>query len=229
MNYFILKIIALICMTIDHVGMILLPEQPLFRALGRIAFPLFAFLLVNGFYHTKNRIKYFKRLFIFAIISEIPFDLAQFGTLCSFKVQNIFFTLFLGMLLMLICEYLTKKYKNKKLYFILTLFCALVMSYIGWVLRIDYSWYGIFLIYSFYILYGTDLKHMIYIVSSLIILNFIYCYTKGNDGQLVAVLAVPFLIEFKEEDIKINKCIKIIIYWYYPIHLLILYIISQRI
>ncbi len=122
-----LKLIAMFSMLMDHIGAILLDrimiqhgameviDQQTFevfleanagvyytyqilRFVGRIAFPIFCFLLVQGFLHTRNLKKYLSRLFLFALISEIPFDLALPGRLFAWEYQNVYFTLFLGVL-----------------------------------------------------------------------------------------------------------------------------------
>ena len=82
---FQLKCIAVVTMVIDHIGAILYPGDLIFRYIGRIAFPIFCFLLVEGFFHTHDRIQYMIRLGIFAILSEIPYDLA-------FRDQTLEFT-----------------------------------------------------------------------------------------------------------------------------------------
>ena len=73
MSSFTLKILAIIFMTIDHIGFTLFPSNLLLRYIGRLAFPIFAFQMGNGFYHTKNKEKYIFRMLIFTVISQIPF------------------------------------------------------------------------------------------------------------------------------------------------------------
>jgi hypothetical protein len=110
-----LKVIAMVSMVIDHSAYFILRYVDTFtttlfivghrhvtwfylmRCVGRLAFPLFCFLIVEGFLHTHDRKKYGRNLFVFALLSEIPFDLARCGHL-SWAGQNVFFTLFLGFL-----------------------------------------------------------------------------------------------------------------------------------
>ena len=86
-----LKVIAVISMLIDHTSAVILEQIPglenpafLMRIIGRLAFPIYCFLLVEGFYHTRSRAKYAGRLFLFALISEVPFDLAFSRRMCDF-------------------------------------------------------------------------------------------------------------------------------------------------
>lgn len=91
-----LKIVALICMLIDHAGATLFPQCDILRSIGRVSFPLYAFLLAQGCKHTHSMERYLLGLGIFALISEIPYDLA-FGNSINFLDQtNIFYTLFLS-------------------------------------------------------------------------------------------------------------------------------------
>lgn len=109
-----LKVLAMVSMLIDHTGAVIVGRMPpivlmtvlnksftlykLMRLLGRIAFPLFAFLLVEGFLHTRDRRRYALRLGVFALLSEVPFDLALHGKWFDFSYQNVFITLCLGVL-----------------------------------------------------------------------------------------------------------------------------------
>jgi hypothetical protein len=107
-----LKLIAIVSMLIDHVAAAVIvrvlyaghwTEQlyqiyRVMRSVGRIAFPIFCFFLVEGFEHTRDRKKYALRLFLFALISEIPFDLAFSAEILEVQYQNVFFTLLIGLI-----------------------------------------------------------------------------------------------------------------------------------
>ena len=122
MTAFVLKIIAVITMMVDHVGSIILSVNPHLiannqdiylysRYIGRISFPIFAFLIANGCKHTSNINKYMLRLGLLAIISEVPYDLAFWGAgggINFFRSTNIFYTLFLGVAAVAIYEKLKK-------------------------------------------------------------------------------------------------------------------------
>ena len=101
---FQLKWIAIFSMAVDHTGALLFPEAMWMRGIGRLAFPIFAFLLTEGFFHTADLYRYLARLGVFALLSEIPYDLALSGTWWNPQRQNVFFTLFISLLLLLALE-----------------------------------------------------------------------------------------------------------------------------
>ena len=151
MSSFVLKMIACLSMLIDHAGVIFRADLPdiaytVLRCLGRPAFVIFAFFIVEGFIRTRNRTAYALRLALFAILSEIPFDLMGSGSLMSFSGQNIFFTLLLGLLGM--WGYETLKNRNLSYLGFLPMFAA---AYAANFLRTDYAAFGVVLIFVIYL------------------------------------------------------------------------------
>lgn len=92
-----LKGIAAALMLMDHVGAILLPEVPVLRCVGRLAFPIFAFFIAEGYAHTRDFGRYFRRLAILAVVSEMPFNLEN-GAVFDLTRQNVLFTFCLALL-----------------------------------------------------------------------------------------------------------------------------------
>ena len=123
-----LKYIAVLSMLIDHIAVVLLNPVSITywvsRFIGRLAFPIFVFLMVEGFRKTSNRLNYIKRIFIFAIISEVPFDLAFFR-LFDFTHQNVLFNLGIGAVMLFIIE----KYKKKTYVKYVALIVAAVVAW----------------------------------------------------------------------------------------------------
>ena len=101
-----LKIAAMLSMLCDHIGFVLVPANHFpeiyytLRIIGRIAFPLFCFMLVEGFVHTHNRKNFIIRLAVFAIVSEIPFDLSSCGSAFDWDSQNVMWTLLIGFIVL---------------------------------------------------------------------------------------------------------------------------------
>ena len=92
-----LKCIAAALMLTDHVGAILLPEAPVLRCVGRLAFPIFAFFIAEGYAHTRDFGRYFRRLAILAVVSEMPFNLEN-GAVFDLTRQNVLWTFCLALL-----------------------------------------------------------------------------------------------------------------------------------
>lgn len=112
MSSFVLKIIAVLTMFIDHLGYIIWGRVTFFNYIGRLAFPIFAFQISEGYLHTRNLKKYFLRLIIIAIISQIPYSLFLSTYLNDYISPNIFFSLISGLLSITIYDKLKEKDKK---------------------------------------------------------------------------------------------------------------------
>ena len=198
-----LKIIAMLTMLIDHTGAILFPEYLWLRIIGRISFPLFAYLLVVGFKHTHNVNRYLIRLFIFALISQIPYQYLSPG---RFNVILYFFIALLSL----------KFYDKSNKRFYIPVIVALLTEY----LSISYGFYGIVAIYLFYHFYDNKT----YISIAFFILNLLYFTAYNSIIQPLSIMALPFLfVNINHLNIKMNKYIS---YLFYPVHISILLLIK---
>ena len=148
-NSNVLKVLAMVLMLLDHLWATIVPGNQWMTIVGRMAFPIFAFLIVEGFIHTSDYKKYLKRLFIFALISEIPFNLIYTGSWIFPFHQNVLFTLILGLL----CINEIDKFKNDKkvksrIKNVLKILLFLLVGLIGFV---DYGLTGVLTIIVFYL------------------------------------------------------------------------------
>ncbi len=229
-----LKILALLIMITDHVGAVLLPQYRILRYIGRLAFPIYCFLITEGMIHTHNIYKYGIRLLIFALLSEIPFDLAIFGRFPENADQNVFFTLAIGLAVITGALYVNDASKG--------LTIAIAGMIVAAFLKTDYSSYGVLMIYCFYLFRNR-------FIATTIAIGFINVVMGlgGTGSQKYAVLAmIPILLysgkktfgdseEKETKEIKEtsrgrkirNKCVQMLFYVAYPLHLIILYLIKN--
>lgn len=233
-----LKIIAIITMTIDHIAFAFsafLQQGSLYhimKVIGRIAFPIFCFLLVEGFFYTSNRRKYIKRLLIFALIAEIPFDFAiavsdpffeqplyffQNGNFFPFlkllfSRQNTLFTLSISMLAMTMLEKGKHAFSSNPLlqFFI----CAFSMG-LAQLCGFDYGMFGVFFILCLYYR-KTEFAFVNPYLSLLVC--FVPLMTTGGHEPF-CILAFPLLALYNPIYCKGSKYF---FYIYYPLHLAVL-------
>ncbi|AGB29683.1 TraX protein [Prevotella dentalis DSM 3688] len=194
-----LKVIALVSMTLDHIACYLMDNGLAYdamRTIGRMAFPIFAFLLVEGYVHTRSVRKYAVNLFVFALVSDIPWWLLNHD-----NTHNVFFTLLLGLVVM---EGMNK-IDNKPL-----LLCVLMAAVCGmatWV-HVDYEYSGILLICAFYIFRTNN------VTKSLLATLFMYQY-----GVIGLWLGLAVILCYNGQRGFINgQYAKYLCYAYYPLH-----------
>lgn len=212
MNNTTLKLIAIVSMMIDHIGAVLYPDISLFRVIGRLAFPIFAFLLVEGYHYTRNQKNYLIRLLLFAFISEIPFDLAFNQSVLEFSHQNVFFTLFLG----LVAINIYNKYKHEMP--VVAMVSVGVVALMSMILMTDYGLVGIFIIISFEV-YREEKRKAFILVGLITIVMAI--------GTYVQAVAIVSFIPIYFYNGKKGANLKYLFYIFYPIHLLVLYMIVE--
>lgn len=234
LNSFQLKCLALITMIIDHTANALnycIPTKVyiLMRGIGRLAFPIYAFLLVEGFMHTRNRNKYVSRLLLFAIISELPYD-TLFG--CNFTFlpgdlplpiafdwsdQNIFFTLALGFVALMFLEF----YHGNR---IASITIMIAFGTFAEIINCNYGAYGVGTIILFYLLrkYGLGNTNPILLLICLLPLSF--CAYPSFEELPCLFSVIPLALYNGEK----GKGMKYFFYLIYPAHLLILLFISNH-
>ena len=227
LSNFDLKLIAIITMTIDHIGVVFgTPFYNLLRAVGRLSFPIFAFLLTEGYVHTNSFSKYFFRLLVLALISEVIYDYVFFGSFIYIGANNIFFTLALGLLTLFLLDKskgLIKRYFKDKvdLFIILPityLLIIVIMGLMGEFLNFSYGMLGILVISFFYLF--KDNFPLVVISVSLSTLIF------GEGIQYFSLFSL-ILIYFYNK--KLGKKCKVFFYLYYPLHILVLGVIRMLI
>lgn len=215
LSSFELKIIALITMVFDHVGAIFFPKISILRVIGRLSFPLFCFLAVQGFLHTKNIYKYLGRIAVCALVSEIFYDLAFFGTI-NFNAQNSLFTLLAGIGSLLVM--------TKQGYVTGCVF-AIVSGYFLSMAHVNYGLYGTVLTVLIYFAYRfcMETKKNMYLSWGIVALYMVFYQASI---QAFAVFAIIFMVLYSGEEGPKNKFIKNFFYMFYPIHLLIFDVIK---
>ena len=238
-----LKMIAVITMLIDHSAATILErilvQMPswapatvdnweqwyrldlLLRGIGRRAFPIYCFLLVEGFQYTHSRRKYAFRLFAFALISEVPFDMALNQSVLELSYNNVFFTLFLGLLVIMAADWVMERFSSDNLTSEIGRITLLVVigmvgcALASYVISCDYGASGVIAIYIMYLLRSKRELGFALAVVSLGVFS----------GEL-ELLALLMLIPLHFYNGTRGKQHKYFFYAFYPLHLLLLALIA---
>lgn len=219
-----LKMLAVVTMLIDHLALYLWRVDPamweplltiggraltpylLLRGIGRLAFPIFAFLIVEGYQHTRDRWRYGRNLLLFAILSEVPWNLVHTGT-WHYSYQNVFFTLFLGYLGICAMEHCRDNWRHQT-------FSMLALLAASVVLRADYGAVGFGFILLVYILRHNRLIQTVIGSCTL-------------PSSWVAGLAfIPINMYNGCRGFIQGPVFKYAFYAFYPLHLLVIYLLQ---
>ena len=212
-----LKYIAFISMLIDHANNALITPlldgqgfllhlSNLFSILGRIAFPIFVFFIVEGFFKTRSRKKYLLTLLVFGIISEVPFDMFTSKTFFDPYWNNMMFTLALCLIMIWLVDILKGRIKNRLLWYIVSIVVVAIFAFMAMQLSLDYDYHAIVVAYLFYIFYDKPI-----LGAGLGYLSII--------KELYSFLGFAMTLTYNGERGRQYKWFN---YLFYPVHILIL-------
>ena len=215
-----MKLIALVTMIIDHVGAVFPEAAPgWFHLMGRIAFPIYVFLISEGARHTKSPGKYLGRLFVFGLISEIPFDLAFWGNTANFlEHTNVMFTLFFGASAIFAVRAFEDGFPGKPWLSLIYLPAAAAAAGLAGWLGTDYGWAGVLMIIG---VYAAKRR---YAQAAVLFTGFLHFYSWPSLFFAALSLVPVFLYNGKR-----GPRLKWAFYAAYPVHLAILVLIRRLI
>jgi len=242
MTVFHLKIIAVVAMLIDHIEVVFPGTFGIWgRVVGRLAFPIFVYLIAEGFRHTKSPWKFVFRLLLFAIISEPFFDVAIWGAefpggIDFFNATNIFYTLFFGGLTICIYNYMKGTFESVLGKWLDRIFAATPIVGFMWLaesdLRSDYGAYGVLFIFLMYVIKPLKLRLAVMFVLCVwqfrfTVLNIVEFFTQG-----VQLFPLPFILMIPMTWLTVlmvafyngkrGPSFKWFFYAFYPVHLMVL-------
>lgn len=214
-----LKYIAFLSMLIDHINKaliwpnlqgdgILSTISSVFDVIGRIAFPLFSFFIVEGFFRTHDKKKYFLNLLIFAFISEIPYDMFSSKVILEFRLNNVLFSLALSLITIWILDVFRNRYEKNlgKAWIFFSIPLLTIMYFVSNFVSGDYDFHAIMTAFVFYILYDRPLAGAI-------------CAYLTIVSEVWSILGFGLTVLYNGERGIQNKIFN---YLFYPVHLLIL-------
>ena len=221
-----LKIVAIVCMVIDHFAMVFIKESAtqepflrvlyyIMRAMGRLAFPLMLFLLTVGLVHTGNVLKYIARIMLFAFISEIPYNLGLYGKLWYPSQQNVLFTLAVCLAVTALIKKVFESEKYDTAWkWGLTVIITCAGAAVSQVLHFDGGWAGVAAAVLMFIF--RDKKTAGYCAGAAAL-------TVANLFEIFTFLGVPLIALYNGKRGKIGKYF---FYIFYPVHLILLWIVK---
>ncbi len=232
-----LHLLAMTFMLMDHLWATLLPAQMWLTHVGRLAFPIFAFLAVEGYFHTRSFKRYVLRMLLFAVLSEVSFDLMYSGTVFYPVHQNVIWTLLLGLLGIRLME--AARAKGKRWLYILTCAAVIVLGVaLGTLGMVDYYGAGVLTVFVFYFFRERKWWCLLGQLAALYWLN-----VAVLGGQMYPVAVFGREIELCEQGLALlalvpirlyhgwqghhSKAFQYACYAFYPAHMLVLALLTM--
>ncbi len=237
LSSFGLHILGMALMLCDHMWATVIPGQQWMTWLGRLAYPIFAFMIVEGYHHTHSYKKYLLRLLIFALVSEIPFNLMCYSSWVFPFHQNVMWTFLLSLLCLGSIDRLRAKLKPW-LAWPLAALVAFGFVLAGQLLMVDYYAAGVLTVLAFYLLRGNSLWHKLGQLAALVYINWylmsgltvpltVFGLTLDIPQQGVAVLALAPIWLYSGSRGPHSKAIQLALYAFYPVHMLLLALLQS--
>jgi hypothetical protein len=218
MSAFVLNLLAAACMLIDHAGLLLFPSQIWMRAVGRLAFPIFAYFIGEGFYYTKNRLKYFLRIFLLGVACQIPYAVVGYPLELEILIT---FSISLCLMALLRRAQTGFREKNEGAVWLIAFTMAVVCAgFLCYHVSVDYGFFGILL--PVWMCPFEKKSHRLAAFSAgLIALCAYYAYPSLWDLQNLCLLSIPLLLLYNGKPGKYR--LKQFFYIFYPAHLAVLW------
>ncbi len=212
-----LKLLAMLSMVFDHVGDMFFPGALWMRMIGRLAMPLFSFCIAEGYAHTGNKQRYLLRMGVFALVSEIPFDLAFEGRV-GLGHQNIMLSFFLSILALMLFDRIRGEGKeHAALKTLLGILCVCAMAVLALLLKADYTVFAVLAVFLFYVLRDRHALLRCGVGVGFLALTRTVGYYRATGLSLIPLLLY---------NGKRGRGLKWLFYAFYPGHLLLLYLLK---
>ena len=223
-----LHLLAMGLMLCDHICLALMPDRVWMTCVGRLAFPIFAFLVAEGFVRTRSRARYARRLLIFALVSEVPFDLLAAGRPVYPFHQNVLWTFLIALGCMQLLEW-AKADPRPAARLVVSAGAVLGGFLAGTAFMVDYFGPGVWTVLVFYLFRGDGWRQRLGQLLCLLLLNgwLLAGQTVLLGGlalpiQAFAVLALPFIWLYRGRQGPHGRTVRWLFYGFYPAHLLVL-------
>ena len=234
-----LHILAMGLMLCDHLWAALLPAQEWLTCIGRIAFPIFAFLIVEGYTHTHNFRRYLRRMLVWALLAEVPFDLMVSGTVFYPFHQNVLWTFLLSLLTIALIEKCKSRFRPLPAV-LLSVGVILSGTILGFAAMVDYLGVGVLTVLVFYFFRERNWKCRLGQFICLYILNVellgglydpvqVFGFEIEVVQQGLALLALLPIWLYQGRQGFHNKAFQYFCYAFYPVHMLLLFIARELI
>ncbi len=237
LNALTLHLIAMFCMLLDHMWATVVTGNMWMTYVGRLAFPIFAFMIVEGYFHTSNFKKYLQRMLVFALLSEIPFNLMNSGTLIDPFHQNVIWTFLIALLCV---SRIDRTLKSDRNFVFRVLVCAGIsmLGYVvGTIAMVDYHGHGVLTVLVFYFFHGRKWPQLLGQAAGLYFINFVllqnmtiplmlFDHSYDFPVQGFALLSLIPIWLYRGKQGPHSKAIQYACYAFYPVHILVLSLIG---